>query len=372
MPMVNTRRNKSGIIHFVRFRLDGIQTSLTFPSKPEAERFANDVERRGATWAWEQYQRSEELEQEMTLDEWAARHFDAITGVTPDTLTNYRRDYRLRWQPHLGHMKLSRITREDIAAALSRQTGADKTIANAWGTLATMFRVAVEDGHLTESPARRIKLPKNTSHEETEHRYMTADELLQVIADTPDRYKPLMWMLVGTGMRWGEATALTVGDVDLAGATVRVTKAWKRDQANSRWYVGPPKTKKAKRTITLPNEVVEAVRPLVTGRARKETLFRNRRDEPIRHQTFYREHWRKKCTVSIDEPRPRIHDIRHSHVALLIAQGVALPVIQARLGHEKITTTIDTYGHLLPDLQIAAADAASRVLNGAGRELATR
>ena len=43
----------------------------------------------------------------------------------------------------------------------------------------------------------------------------------------------------------------------------------------------------------------------------------------------------------------RFHDLRHTHVAWLIAGGAPLPHIQARLGHESITTTIDTYGHLL-------------------------
>lgn len=366
MPTPKFRVNKDGTaVWYVRFRLGGIATSLTFPTEPEAREFAHDCERRGAAWAWETYQRAEEIEAEMTLDEWATRHFASITGVTPDTLTNYRRDWRLRWKPHLGHMKLSTIAREDIAAALAAQTGADKTIANAWGTLATMLKVAVDDGHLSRSPTKGIKLSKVTDHEKAEHRYMTADELLQVIDDTPERYKPLMWMLIGTGMRWSEATALTVADIDLSAKTVRVVKAWKRDQANSRWYVGPTKTKKSRRTITLPNEVVTAIRPLVEGRKRGETLFTNRRDDPIKHQTFYREHWRKKCIANIDDPKPRIHDIRHSHVALLIAAGTPLPVIQARLGHEKITTTIDTYGHLMPDLQVAAATAADAVLSRA-------
>jgi integrase len=74
-------------------------------------------------------------------------------------------------------------------------------------------------------------------------------------------------------------------------------------------------------------------------------------------------------TTSLADPRPRIHDLPHTHVALLVAAGVSLPVIQARLGHERFTTAIDTYGSLLPDLQIAAADAASRALGAPRGEL---
>lgn len=344
----------------MRFRLNGVQTTLTFDTVAEAEQFARDCEQRGPAWAWDNYQATETEAAEMTLSEWAERHFDSMPHVSPASLEEYRRDWRLRWQPHLGDLKLSRITREDLTKALAKQTNADKTVQNAWGTLATMLKMAVIDGHLDRSPAIGVKLGIKTSHERTEHRYLVPAEILQVVTDTSPRYQPLVWTLAGTGMRWSEATALTVGDVvlDLDDPVMRVNKAWKRDRTNG-FYVGPPKTKKANRTITLPSEVVEAVEELVRGRGRNEFLFTNRNGDPVKHQPFYREHWVKSCTKNIAEPRPRIHDLRHSHVAILLARGIGLPVIQARLGHEKITTTIDTYGHLLPDLHVAAASAIS-------------
>lgn len=355
MPRV--QRRDSGR-YFVRFRLNGVQTTCTFDTSTEAAQFALDVEQRGSQWAWDNYQSNEELAAEMSLSDWARRHFASMPHVSPATLEEYHRDWARRWEPHLGDMKLSRITREDITRALAAQVGADKTIANAWGTLANIFKMAVLDGHLDRSPAAGVKLGIKTSHERTEHRYLVPAEILQVIEDTSERYRPLVWTLAGTGMRWGEATALTVGDVDLAGAVVRVNKAWKRDRVNG-FYVGPPKTPKAKRTITLPDEVVDPLEDLVRRRGRREPLFTNRNGDYVKHQPFYREHWVKSCTRNIAEPRPRIHDLRHSHVAILLAQGVGMPVIQARLGHEKITTTIDTYGHLIPDLHVAAAGAIS-------------
>lgn len=371
MPSVQTRVTAAGAKRYVvRVRAYGRQTSTVHDTKAAAERFARDVEQRGGQWAFDNWIRENEIAAEPTLDEWAARHFTALTNVGAGAMANYRRDYTRRWSPHLGHLHLSQITREDVAKALNAQTGADKTVANAWGVLASMFKTAVLDGLIPSSPARAISLPKRTSHETEEHRYLTHDEFWQLLEDTPTRYRPLVWTLAGTGMRWGEATALTVGDVDVARATVRIVKAWKRDPETGSWYVGPPKTKKSRRTVTLPAEVVDALRPLAEGRKRGELLFTNRNGDQVKHQPFYREHWRKRCVTNLPQPRPRIHDLRHSHVAWLIAQGVSLPVIQARLGHEKITTTIDTYGHLLPDLQIAAAAAASKALGSPRGEIA--
>lgn len=347
----------------VRFRLDGRYSSKTFATLPEAGQFCRLIESLGVQRAVGELERERDIEQEMDLDAWAARHFDSITGVTDGTLSTYRRIYARVWQPRLGHFRLSHLDRELLARAVNEVSGSDKTVRNAWGVLATMLKVAVQDGHLPRSPALGVRPPRRTDHETREHRYLTHEEWWALLDATPAHWQPFVWMLGGTGMRYGEAVALEVRDVNLSAATVRITKAEKWDVARrSERVVGPTKTTKSKRTVTLPPEVVEAVRPLVEGRKAGETLFTAPRGGTVQHRTFYSDVWRAKCCAAVGDPHPRIHDLRHSHVAWLIAEGIPLPVIQQRLGHEKITTTIDTYGHLLPDVQRAAADAASRVL----------
>lgn len=370
MPGIETRALAGGGIRYVvRVRNPNPTpqrkhyTSATFATKPEAERFIRDCADRGVEWALEEYWRNEADALEMTLDQWADRHLASLTNVTPGTLTTYRRIYTRVWSPTLGHYRLSQLNRELIARAVQQVPGSDKTVKNAWGVLATMLKVAVADGHLARSPAVGIKLAKRTGHEKTEHRYLTEAEFWQVLRDTPEHWRPLIAMLGGTGMRWGEAAALEVGDVDLDHMTVRITKAEKWDPSTATRTVGPPKTAKSKRTITLPNEVLDYLPPVMEGRKRNERLFLPPNGGPLRHMTFYRDIWRKKSTANIDAPKPRLHDLRHSHVAWLMAAGAREPVIQARLGHEKITTTIDVYGHLMPDLQRAAADAAGLVFS---------
>lgn len=377
MPGIETRTKANGDKRYVvRVRHPnpppgkGVYTSATFPTKPEAAAFIRDVENGGVAYALEEYHRAKDADVEMTLDQWAERHFASLTGVTPGTLTTYRRVYARTWSPRLGHLRLSQISREQLARTVNEIDASDKTIKNAWGVLATMLKVAVVDGHLPRSPALGVKLPRRTAHLKVEHRYLTHAEWWDLLDATPAHWRPFVWMLAGTGMRWGEAVALNVGDVDLVHATVRINKAEKWDVADrGRRLVGPTKTGRSTRTVTLPPEVVDALRPVVEGRKSTETLFLAPRGGTVQHRTFYSDIWRAKCCAPLPLPHPRIHDLRHSHVAWLIAEGVPLPVIQARLGHEKITTTIDTYGHLLPDIQRAAADAASRVLGRRPAEL---
>lgn len=373
MPTVKTRTTADNVTrYYVRLRdprRGNRQTSEVFDTEPEAAKFCRLVEAIGAAKALDHLDADAEAQAEPTLDQWAERHFASLTNVTEGTRTTYKRIYERTWKPLLGRHRLSQLDRETVATAVQKVPGSDKTVRNAWGILANMCKVAVLDGLIPKSPCVGIKLAARTSHEKTEHRYLTSDEFWHLVGTIDAHWRPLLITLGGTGMRWGEAEALTVADVDLEAGFVRINKAVKWDPSKASRLVGPTKTPKSKRTVPLPTEVVDALRPLTEGRKGGERLFLSPRGEELRHRTFWSRYWRPACVAAELEPAPRIHDLRHSHVAWLIGAGTQLPVIQARLGHQKIATTIDTYGHLLPDIQRAAADAASAVWGRASRAI---
>ncbi len=254
-----------------------------------------------------------------------------------------------------------------------------KTIANVHGLLSAAMSTAMKLGYRTDNPCVGVELPKSVSTRD-EMTVLTRDEFALLLAKIPAFYQPLVLTLVATGLRWGEATALTAGDVDLTArpATIRVTKAWKRD-ADRRWYVGPPKTKRARRTVSLPDDLVDVLLPLVAGKAPDALLFTNTVGSQLSSSRFWTTTWTPALDAACDPrqadgkpdadaprltKRPRVHDLRHTHASWMIAAGTDLFVLQRRLGHESITTTTETYAHLLPDQQRAAADAAGRALDG--------
>lgn len=348
----------------VRFRHDGKFTSRTFYMKPEAEQLCRWINGMGVEEALRQLNADQFDPDEPTLDEWATVHFSALTEPSQATVRRYRNIYAETWAPALGHMRLSQIERVHVAQALNKVTGSDKTVLNKWAVLTHMLKMAAQDGKITRSPTIGVKPGRRTEHETEEHRYLTHAEFWAVVDATPAYWQPLVITLGGTGIRWGELAALTVGDVDTESGRLRIAKAEKQDPDNpSRTVIGPPKTKKARRTVSLPRDVLDVLEPLMEGRKRTERLFLPPNGGPLRHRTFYRDIWLKKSLAGsgIREPYPRLHDLRHSHVAWLIAIGTPLPVIQRRLGHEKITTTVDVYGHLLPELAAAEVEAAGAV-----------
>lgn len=156
-------------------------------------------------------------------------------------------------------------------------------------------------------------------------------------------------VLYYTGIRLGELLALTAADMDFENGILHITKSLQRMERKD--IVTPPKTEKGIRDITLPSFLVKELANYVamiydcSGETR---LFE------VSKQALY--YPMKKYAALAGVPRIRIHDLRHSHVALLIEKGVSPLAIADRLGHDNITVTLGTYGHLYPNKQKEIAD----------------
>ena len=151
-------------------------------------------------------------------------------------------------------------------------------------------------------------------------------------------WRPLVEFLVASGARWGEVTALRPIDVDRATGTVRITRAWKPIAGG--YELGPPKTRKSIRTMNVPATVLDKLD--YSG----DFLFTTRAGRPVRSNGFHNRVWRPAVARAGLNPRPRVHDLRHTCASWLVAAGTPLPVVQAHLGHESINTTISAYCHI--------------------------
>ena len=368
----------------VRFRHGKRQTSETFGTRKQAEAFAKWLDALGAQGALDQLYEAEQQDVAATLDALAADHIEHLTGIEDGTRKSYTRLWERTWHPLLGHIPANRLTRDDVARAVNElgRRYSHKSLENQRGLLSAVVQRAVEHGYLTKNHAKGIRLPRGQEGERVEMRIITPDEYVGVIERVPVHYQPFVDFLAGTGCRWGEAVALQVRDVQLPNVRIRRALKWSPDNDRK---VGATKTKRSNRTIALPAEIHDAVREACAGKASTDLVFTAPRGGPVLHRTFWSRVWlpavgaykceahrKEKAPVAecLDcrayglEPRPRIHDLRHSHASTLLAAGVPIHIVQLRLGHESIKTTVDTYGHLLPDAQAMAASAASMAFRG--------
>ncbi|MFH5821723.1 tyrosine-type recombinase/integrase [Georgenia sp. AZ-5] len=371
-----------------RLHKGGKVTSETFDSRDEAVKFGRLVDRYGGEEARRRRTLHTESPAEIpTLTEALAAHLTRLgASATPGTIYGYDGMARRTFLPRLGDLPVDAITEDDVAGWIAWQRQqetvhsqrarararaetrpepapvlyADRSLQKAQSLLSSVLEGCVRRYGLSVNPAKGAKLPHDRPGEEMV--FLSPEEFTRLHAHIPARHQPFVLFLYATGARWGEATALTVGDVDLDAAqpVVHIAKAWKKD-ARGRVYLGTVKGGGRGRTVTLPPALVPVLRPLL-DRPADALLF------PAPHggrlgSDFHKRVWNPAVTAAnLGKRPPRIHDLRHSHVAGLIGHGVPLTVIQRRLGHKSISITSDTYGHLLPEVSAGAALAAGALL----------
>ncbi len=288
-----------------------------------------------------------------TVTRWAEFWLSGLSGVRDRTVADYRGTIERSILPYFGQMDIRDPSPTDVGRwvrSLADRGLSPKTIRNHHGIAHSLFRAALEHEPApmrSANPCARTRLPEVVQEE---MRFLTHQQFDRLLNAAPQFYKPVFTALVGTGLRWGELAGLQVQHVDLLASppALRVVQSLQR-QTDGSYALGPPKTRAARRRVTLPQNVVDAVLPLVAGKEGHEHVFTSRAGTPLRHQNFMTRVW-QPALAAAELQGLRIHDLRHTHTAWLIAAGRPLPSIQRRLGHRSITTTIDRYGHVLPDV----------------------
>ena len=377
MASLEVRENKSGTSYRVRFRHLGANCVETFTTRDRAEKWRKLVEAVGPEAALKALD-VPETATARTVREQVDHYIDHLTGVTDGTRRDYRNLLQRDIAPSIGEVPLPALTRDTIAKWVNDLAGnglSAKSIRNRHSLLSAALTAAVKDGLIREHPSKGMRMPR-TDHTAQEMVFLSPAEFQLLLRHIAPKWHPLVMFLVGTGARWGEVTALTIGDLDLDATTIdprtglekeaptaHIRQSWKETRGLG-YELGPPKTARSKRTVSLPLPVRDVVRPLVTGRRSTEFVFTNSRGGPVRHKAFHGDVWMPAAQAfeQATGKRPRIHDLRHTFASWAISNNQPVPVIQRALGHESVVTTIDRYGHLARSDFDALALATSQAL----------
>ena len=170
-------------------------------------------------------------------------------------------------------------------------------------------------------------------------------------------------LALATGMREGELFALNWRDVDFE--TAKVTVRGTLVEVGGKLLVNEPKTLRSRRPIDLPTSTLKA---LLAHRQRSKYatgwVFRDTDGGPLRKSNFLRRDFKPLLAKAGLPATLHFHDLRHTHATLLLESGINPKVTQERLGHSRIATTLDTYSHVSPTMQLEAARTIGALLNG--------
>lgn len=214
--------------------------------------------------------------------------------------------------------------------------------------MTALFNHAERIYNLQNNPCKKVKKIGKSDADRMEFWTKTEyEQFLSVIPKDTDMYL-MMEILFWTGMREGEMLALTPADIDFKLNLIHITKTYTRSGGQD--IISSTKTDTSVRTISIPEFLKEEIKEYIRGfyqMPQNERLF------PIVARTLQKR--MKRLIEKAEVKNIRVHDLRHSHVAYLINQGVQPLLIKERLGHRDIKITLNTYGHLYPSEQVALA-----------------
>lgn len=263
---------------------------------------------------------------------------------------NYMIDTKI--MPYFRHRRLNEIQAKDVIAWQNEMLDYRDNKGNSYSStylktlhnqLSAIFNHAVRYYGLKSNPAALAGNMGNEKYREilfwTKEEYLRFSDAMREKPCSFYAFELLYWC----GIREGELLALTPSDFDFAKGTLSITKSYQR--LKGRDVVTEPKTPKSIRVIQMPDFLSEELRCYV------QPFFCRNPDTRLFNITkHYLYHEMERGTKETGVKRIRIHDLRHSHVSLLIEMGFSALAIAERLGHESISVTYQ-YAHLYPSKQ---------------------
>ncbi len=291
----------------------------------------------------------------------------AKTRVREKTFHSYEKTANNYIKPGLGDIKLSHVTPaliQELYNKLLDKGLSPRTVRYTHSVLRSALQQAVKWGLLYRNPALLVELPRDKAKE----MLVFTPEEARIFMDAVvySKWKALFSLLLSSGMRPGEALGLKWGDVDFEGKRITINRTLMRTQGGG-WKLEEPKTSRSRRTIPIPSTVMKDLEEHKKAQAAEKLrakpgkytdhgfVFTSENGEPANHKNIVRRFF-KPLLEGAGLPDIRLYDLRHTCATLLLSAGVNPKIVSERLGHASITLTLDTYSHVLPNMQEAAAD----------------
>ncbi|MGV9668091.1 tyrosine-type recombinase/integrase [Nocardia niigatensis] len=350
---------------------NGVEHAQSFDTKIQAQQFLDgEVTTKLITGTWVDPDRSG-----VTFKTVAEKWFTTKQLRKPKTVAGYRSLLDTLVLPRWQSVPLRDIEFEDIQEWIvnlstagsyrfqGRGLSASRVI-QSYQVLDQVLRFAIKAKRLAINPAEEVDLPRISL---AEKRYLTHLQVLR-LALAAGRFRPLVFTLAYTGIRFGEAAALRVADVDLANRRINVSMP--ATHVAGMGIVESDTKNHIRRAVPVPEFLAKELGAVFDDRDPGALAFESRKGEYLPLGEF---RWAfDQATQAVGVTGMVPHGLRHTAASLAISAGANIKVVQRMLGHKTATLTLDLYGHLFADDLDAVATAMNAGAQAAADALRTQ
>lgn len=384
MANIRKRGNSYQIRVGVGYKPDGTQISRSMtwspaPGMPERQ-IEKELNRQAVIFEEECKSRSAGgmVKFEIFAEEWFSEY---AKPNLRNTTFNFLYHQRLRVYRAIGDTSMEKITvrqlqefinslSKDGANEVNGKPLSPKTVRHVLSLVSDIFAYAVRMGIARENPCVRVVLPKLVRKEKKIYTVEETVRLMELLRKEPVKYRAFFYLLIYSGCRRGELLGLEWRDVDFANCliSIRRTSCYTPDRGT---YTDTTKTEQSKRTLKLPQEVMDILCELREFQLRQADIFGDKwvesgrlftkeNGEPQHPNTSY--HWLEKFCARNGLPFYGLHSFRHLFASLLVSNGVDIVTVSGVLGHSAVSTTSNIYCHMLEDARVRASDTVASAL----------
>lgn len=384
MANIRKRGNSYQIRVGVGYKPDGTQISRSMtwsPAPGMSERqIEKELNRQAVIFEEECKSRSAGgmVKFEIFAEEWFSEY---AKSNLRNTTFNFLYHQRLRVYRAIGDTSMEKITvrqlqefinslSKDGANEVNGKPLSPKTVRHVLSLVSDIFAYAVRMGIVRENPCVRVVLPKLVRKEKKIYTVEETVRLMELLRKEPVKYRAFFFLLIYSGCRRGELLGLEWRDVDFANCliSIRRTSCYTPDRGT---YTDTTKTEQSKRTLKLPQEVMDILCELRDFQLRQADIFGDKwvesgrlftkeNGEPQHPNTSY--HWLEKFCARNGLPFYGLHSFRHLFASLLVSNGVDIVTVSGVLGHSAVSTTSNIYCHMLEDARVRASDTVASAL----------
>ena len=301
------------------------------------------------------------------MDEWLTLY---LPNIEATTRAGYEERIKNRIFPYLGNIPLNCLTTKEIQQwvnKLSEEGLSPKTVKNVFLNIKSALDKAVVLKMITANPCEGVELPKMEKYQAEVYDTEEISKLLEVAKGT-DMYL-LAILEIFTGLRRGELVALEWSDIDLESGTVNITR--NVVLAGGKKVLKAPKSTSGTRSICVGDEVKAILKQeylnyckdklaqgqdfVDSGRVIRQSNGAAYSPDSITQKWI---RFRKKHNLK----EIRLHDLRHTSATAMLSVGVSMKVIQQRMGHSDISTTMNIYAHALPSMNKDAGEKLDKLI----------